>query len=124
MPTSAIRHCHKCHRAYRAWRCPWCYGKSHGRSSSSARSSASRPASIVMASSSPIIANLLPIWETDPARFWGQIVEVVRPGHTADGYQFLTAVWNGERNVHTFALDDVIEHASQFWAIQPVKGAA
>ena len=45
------------------------------------------------------------MWESNPDRFWSQVVETVRMSHASDGTRFATAIWPGHEK--TFLLDDV-----------------
>ena len=105
MPKPRI--CHKCGKPIAGYFCP-CRRRratsSRTRSSGGGRSGSARRAPVSL-SFSGASAQAVPMWESNPSRFWGEVVERVRIGRAADGTQYATAIWPG--HVKTFLLDDV-----------------
>jgi hypothetical protein len=66
-------------------------------------------------SSSPVTASFVPLWESDPDQFWGEVVRRVTVGRNADGQQFVTASWRGR--TATFPLADVREHVEKYFEL-------
>lgn len=105
MPKPRI--CHKCGKPIAGYFCP-CRRRratsSRTRSSGGGHSGSARR-SLVNPSFISALSQAVPMWESNPDRFWSQVVERVRTGRAADGTQYATAVWHGHEK--TFLLDDV-----------------
>jgi len=55
----------------------------------------------------------IPLWESDPKRFWGEMVQRVRTAVNVAGDRFIVAEFG--RSTKTFPMEDVREHVKQFW---------
>lgn len=111
------RTCHRCGRQFTGHFCPCRRHKSSSSSgqSSGRRSNASR--TVFLSSSSAPTVTIIPLWESDPDRFWGTQVYQVRRCHNAGGDQFILAYFGNSFKM--FPLADVCDQVEKFWIIRP-----
>ncbi len=120
--SQTYRTCHRCGHQFTGHFCPC---RRHSKSSaSSARSSRRTSASrtVLPASTGPVSASLVPLWESDPDRFWGERVDRVRTAHNIAGDQFIIADFGNTSKL--FLRGDVIEAVKKFWIVEPEGVAA
>jgi len=55
------------------------------------------------------------MWESNPDRFWSQVVETVRMSHASDGTRFATAIWPGHEQ--TFVLNEVAPLLARYFQL-------
>ncbi|RPI64769.1 MAG: hypothetical protein EHM48_00125 [Planctomycetaceae bacterium] len=115
MPKPRI--CHRCGKPITGYFCP-CRRRrstsSRTRSSGGGRSGSARRAP-VSPSFSGASAQAVPMWESNPDRFWSQVVETVRMSHASDGTRFATAIWPGHEQ--TFVLNEVAPLLARYFQL-------
>jgi len=87
-------------------------GKAHSASSGGGRRGGNG-GGVPLSPASTACALPVPLWESDPARFWGEMVQRVRTAVNASGGRLIVADLG--RSSRTFPLEDVREHVERFW---------
>lgn len=118
--STSTRTCHRCGKQFTGHFCPCRRHKSQSTSgrSSCSRSGASR--SLFSSSSSPT-ATIIPLWESDPDRFWDKQVDRVRTARNVQGDEFIVAYFGNTSKM--FPLADVLSAVEKFWIVRPEPAA-